>query len=135
MAISKKFIYWPRTILLCVMGMSLCVGIATRAVAANEPAKKIEATKKEEPVKQSGSFLIKFKANTSEAKIQEVAAYYGASKVLPLSGAELVSHKDAEQWKRLKFDAVNDIKDIARRIVQDSRVAEVENAAAEGSNL
>jgi hypothetical protein len=114
-------------ILLCVASLGLCVGIATSAVAADEPVKKVEPAKKDEPIKQSGSFLIKFKAGTSDTKIQEVAEYYGASKVLPLSSAESSSRKDPEQWQKLKFDAVDDVKDIARRIIQDTRVDEVDD--------
>lgn len=121
----KKLLKLKRTVLLCMVSLSLCTSIATNAVAADEPVKK------DEPPKQSGSFLIKFKASTSDAKIQEVAEYYGASKMLPLSGSESSSHKDPEQWQKLKFDSVNDVKDIARRIIQDMRVDEVDEVVAQ----
>lgn len=111
----KFFSNWRRAVLLCVVSMGLCAGIATSAVAADEPPK------------QSGSFLVKFKAGTSDAKVQEVADFYGANKVLSLNSAELSSHKDQEQWQRLKFDAVVDVKDIARRIIMDNRVDEVDD--------
>ena len=117
---------WRRTILMCVTGIGLYAGIATNAVAADEPAKKEEAVKKEELPKQSGSFLVKFRASASDAKIQEVVEYYGASKVLPLTSEESDAHKDPEYWQRLKFDAVEDVKNIARRIVMDTRVEEVD---------
>lgn len=125
----KNFLKLKRTILLCVASLGLCAGVITSAVAKDEPVKKDGAVKKDEPVKQSGSFLVKFRANVSDAKIQEVADYYGANKVLPLSASESSSHKDPEQWQKLKFDAVDDVKDIARRIIQDSRVDEVGEVA------
>lgn len=125
----KKILKLKRVILLCAASLGLCAGIATIAVAADEPAKKDGAVKKEEPVKQSGSFLVKFKANVSDGKIQEVADYYRANNVLPLSNGESASHKDPEQWRKLKFDAVDDVKDIARRIIQDNRVDEVGEVA------
>jgi hypothetical protein len=111
---------WQRAMLLCLASIGLCAGMATSAVAADEPAKK------EEPPKQSGSFLVKFRASASDAKIQEVVEYYGASKVLPLTSAESDAHKDPEYWQKLKFDAVEDVKNIARRIVMDTRVDEVD---------
>lgn len=114
MNISKYFLKLQRNILLCVASLGLCAGLVTSAVA------------KDEPPKQSGSFLVKFKANASDAKIQEVADYYGARHVTPLSSAESSSHKLPEQWRKLKFESVDDLKDIARRIVQDNRVDEVE---------
>lgn len=130
--ISKTFIKWQRTILMCVAGVGLCAGMATSVVAADEPAKKDDAVKKEEPPKQSGSFLVKFKAGASDSKIQEVVEYYGANKTLPLTSAESSSHKDPEQWQRLKFDAVEDVKNIARRIIMDNRVDEVDDVVVNG---
>ncbi len=117
---------WQRAMLLCLTSIGFFAGMATSAVAADEPAKKDEAVKKEEPPKQSGSFLVKFRASASDAKIQEVVEYYGASKVLPLTSAESDAHKDPEYWQKLKFDAVEDVKNIARRIVMDTRVDEVD---------
>jgi hypothetical protein len=117
---SKIFLKWRRTIMVCMASLGLCAGIITGAIA------KDESVKKDMPVKQSGSFLVKFKADVSEAKIQEVADYYGANKVLPLSDAESSSHKDPDQWRKLKFESVDDIKDIAVRIFQDNRVDIVE---------
>lgn len=111
---SKTFLRLRHNILVCMATLGLCAGIVTSAVA------------KDEPVKQSGSFLVKFKANVSDAKIQEVADYYGANKVTSLSDSESSSHKDPEQWRKLKFESVNDLKDISRRIFQDNRVDEVE---------
>ncbi len=122
----KKILKWQRTILICVASVGLYAGMATSAVAADEPAKKDEVVKKEEPPKQSGSFLVKFRASASDAKIQEVVEYYGANKTLPLTNAESDAHKDPELWQRLKFDAVEDVKNIARRIVMDTRVDEVD---------
>jgi len=129
----NNFLKWQHAILLCVTVWGMCAGTVPSAVAADELAKndgvvkKDEAVKKDEPVKQSGSFLIKFKVSASDAKIQEVADYYGANKVLPLSGAESTSHKDPEQWQKFKFDAVNDVKDVARRIIMNNRVDEVDD--------
>ncbi len=117
---------WQRAMLLCLTSIGIYAGMATSAVAADEPAKKDEAVKKEEPPKQSGSFLVKFRASASDAKIQEVVEYYGASKTLPLTNAESDAHKDPEYWQKLKFDAVEDVKNIARRIVMDTRVDEVD---------
>lgn len=119
MKISQNFPSWQHAILLCVVSMGLYAGIVTSAVAADEPPK------------QSGSFLVKFKASASDAKIQEVAEYYGANKVVDLSDAESSSRKDPEQWKKLKFDAVEDVKNIARRIIQDNRVDEVDEVVAQ----
>ena len=110
----KYFFRLQRHILVCVASLGLCTGMVTSAVAKDEPAK------------QSGSFLVKFKANMSDAKIQEVADYYGASNVIPLSNAESASHKNPDQWRKLKFQSVDDLKDISRRIFQDNRVDEVE---------
>jgi hypothetical protein len=118
---------WQRAILLCVASIGLCAGIATTAVAADEPAKEGAVVKKEEPPKQSGSFLVKFRASASDAKIQEVVEYYGANKTSPLTNAESDTHKDPELWHRLKFDAVEDVKNISRRIVMDTRVDEVDD--------
>jgi hypothetical protein len=99
----------------------LCVTVAGHAVAAEDAAKK------DEPPKQSGNMLIKFRANANDAKIQEVAEFYGAKTVSELSGSEADSHKDPDLWRKLRFEEVNDLKDIARRIFMDSRVDEVEN--------
>jgi hypothetical protein len=123
---NSKFSNWRSTIFLCAAGVALCAGVATRAVAADEPVKANAAAKKVEPPKQSGSFLIKFEASANDAKIDEVAEYYGASKVLALSDSESSSRKDPERWRKLKFDAVEDVKDTARRIFQDMRVDEVD---------
>jgi hypothetical protein len=101
-------------VLLCAASLGLFAGFATSADAKDEPAK------------QSGSFLVKFSADVSDAKIQEVADYYGARQVTSLSNAETSSHKNPEQWRKLKFESVDDLKDIARRIVQDNRVDEVD---------
>ena len=120
---SKIFHKWRHTIILCIASLGLYAGIIASAVAKDEPAKK------DVPLKQSGSFLIKFKANVSDAKIQEVAGYYGANKVLPLSDADSSSHKDPDQWRKLKFESVDDVKDIAVRIFQDNRVDEVTDVA------
>jgi hypothetical protein len=129
----KLFFKGQRAMLLCLASIGLYAGIATSAVAADEPVKedaavkKDEAVKKEEPPKQSGSFLVKFRASASDAKIQEVVEYYGANKTSPLNNAESDAHKDPELWQRLKFDAVEDVKNIARRIVMDTRVDEVDD--------
>jgi hypothetical protein len=117
---SKSHLKLRRNILLCVACLGLCAGIVTNAVA------KDEAVNKDEPVKQYGSFLVKFKGNVSDEKIREVADYYGANKVTSLSESESSSHKDADQWRKLGFESVNDLKDIARRIIQDNRVDAVE---------
>lgn len=131
MRIPELIIKGLRTISACGVMVGLCAGIATNAIAADEPTKKEETAKKIEPITQSGSFLIKFKASTSDAKIQEVAEYYGANKVLSLSSTESTSRKDPDQWQKLKFDAVVDVKDIARRIIQDMRVDEVDEVVAQ----
>jgi len=86
-----------------------------------------DAAKKDEPPKQSGNLLIKFRASANDAKIQEVADYYGAKTVSELSSNEAEAHKDPDLWRKLRFEEVNDLKDIARRIFMDSRVDEVEN--------
>ena len=126
MEVSPTFIKGLRAILMCVASVSLCAGIATSTIAAAEPARADAAVKKIELRKQSGSFLIKFEASAGDAKIDEVAEYYGASKVLALSDSESSTRKDPEQWRKLRFDAVDDVKDIARRIFQDMRVDEVD---------
>lgn len=110
------FLKWQRVFLLSIVGLAFGVGIPTGAAA-----------KDDKPVTQSGSFLIKFKAGTKNSEIQEVTEYYGASKTLPLSRSEASSHKNPEQWLKLGFDSVTDVKDIARRIVQDTRVDEVDD--------
>ncbi|MEO8331226.1 MAG: hypothetical protein ABI479_02235 [Gallionella sp.] len=101
-------------ILVCATSLGLCAGIVTSAMATDEPAK------------QSGSILVKFKAGATDAKIQEVADYYGARQVAPLGSSEWASRKDAELWREFKFESVDDLKGIARRILQDNRVDEVE---------
>lgn len=116
----KNFFKLWRNILMCAALAGLCAGIATSAFAKDEPAKK------DEPVKQSGNILVKFKARVSEEKIQEVADYYGARHVHSLNNDEASSHTDVEQWRKLRFESVDDLKDIARRIFQDNRVDEVE---------
>ncbi len=76
MEIPVAFIKSQRTILLCMLGVvSLYANFATSAMAADEPAKTDTAIKKIEPPKQSGSFLIKFEASASDARIDEVADY------------------------------------------------------------
>ena len=110
----KYFPKWWRTILICVVSLGLCAGVANAA------------TKDKKPVTQRGSFLIKFKARTSNAKVKEVAKYYGASKTLSLSRSESKSRKNLVRWKKLEFKAVKDVKDIARRIVQDNRVDKID---------
>jgi hypothetical protein len=117
---SKNFLKLRRNILVCVASLGLCAGMVTSAAAKDEPVNK------DEPVRQSGSFLVKFKANVSDADIQEVANYYGANKVTSLSDSESSSRKNADQWRKLRFESVNDLKDIARRIFQDNRVDEIE---------
>lgn len=117
---SGSFLKMWRGILICVALGGLCAGVAVNALAKDEPSKKAE------PVKQSGNILVKFKAHVSEAKIQEVADYYGARHVNSLNDDDSSSHKDAEQWRKLRFESVDDLKDIARRIFQDNRVDEVE---------
>jgi len=111
---SKIFPNLWRTILICVVSLGLCTGIASAA------------TKDKKPVMQRGSFLIKFKRDTSIIEINEVAKYYGASKTLSLSRSELSSRKNPAQWKKLEFESVKDVKDIARRIIHDNRVDEVD---------
>ncbi|NOU00712.1 MAG: hypothetical protein HOO95_03945 [Gallionella sp.] len=120
---SKK---WQHSFTLLIASIGLCSGFISYVAAAEEPTKKEESVKKDESIKQSGSFLIKFKAKTNDANIQEVVEYYGANNVQPLSSEESSAHKDPEQWQKLKFDAVIDVKDIARRIIQDNRVEEVD---------
>jgi hypothetical protein len=120
MVMSRKFFQVWRNTLMCAAVFGLSAGIVTGAVAKDEPVKP------EAVVKQSGNILVKFKANVSDAKIQEVSDYYGAHQVMPLTSAESSTHKLAEQWRKLKFESVDDLKDIARRILQDNRVDEVE---------
>ena len=126
MEVSQTFINGQRAVLMCVASIVLCAGIVASTVAADGPARTDAAVKKMEPPKQSGSFLIKFEASAGDAKIDEVAEYYGANKVLALSNSESSTHKDPERWRKLRFDAVDDVKDIARRIFQDMRVDEVD---------
>jgi len=116
---SGNFLKMARNMLMCA-AIGLCPGGVTAAAAKDEPAKP------EAAAKQSGNILVKFKANVGEAKIHEVADYYGARQVLPLSSDEASKHKLAEQWRNLRFESVDDLKDIARRIFQDNRVDEVE---------
>ena len=125
MEFFKVILKWQRAILMCVASIGLCAGIATIAIAADEPVKK------DEPPKQSGSFLVKFRASASDAKIQEVIDYYGANKTSPLTSAESSKHEDPELWQRLKFDAVEDVKNIARRIVMDTSVDEVDDVVVD----
>ena len=120
MVMSRNFSKVWRNTLMCAAIFGLCAGSITESVAKDEPVKP------ETVVKQSGNILVKFKANVSEAKIHEVAEYYGARQVAPLSSAEASTHKLAEQWRNLRFESVEDLKDIARRIFQDNRVDEVE---------
>lgn len=127
MRVFKNLVQWQRILLLGLAFVILYAGTATSAVAADDTVKKDEVAKKDEPPKQSGSFLVKFRTSAGDAQIQEVVDYYGANKMLPLTSAESDAHKDPEQWHRLKFDAVNDVKDIARRIVMDMRVVEVDD--------
>ncbi|MBI3480019.1 MAG: hypothetical protein HY016_06645 [Nitrosomonadales bacterium] len=117
---SGSFLKMWLGILICAVLGCLGAGIAVNALAKDEPAKKAE------PVKQSGNILVKFKAHVSDAKIQEVADYYGARHVNSLNDNEASTHKDAEQWRKLRFESVDDLKDIARRMFQDNRVDEVE---------
>jgi len=111
---SKYFPEWWRAILVCVVSLGLCAGIANAA------------TKDNKPIMQRGSFLIKFKRDTNVIQIHEVAKYYGASKTLSLSSSELSSRKNPAQWKKFEFESVKDVKDIARRIVHDNRVDEID---------
>ena len=131
MRIFRNLFVLRNTIGLGLIALSLCAGITTSAVAAEEPVKKDESVKKDELPKQSGSFLVKFRASASDAKRQEVIEYYGANKTSSLTGAESDSRKNPEQWQRLKFDAVTDVKDIARRIVMDTRVDEVDDVVVD----
>lgn len=128
---SKRFFEWKRATFLGAMSIALCSSILVSAFAADEPDKKDEVVKKEELPKQSGSFLVKFRASASDAKIQEVIEYYGANKTVPLTSAESGTHEDPELWQRLKFDAVEDVKNIARRIVMDTRVDEVDDVVVD----
>jgi len=111
---SKYFHNLWRAILISVVSLGLCAGIASAA------------TNDKEPDMQKGSFLIKFKRDTNIIQINEVAKYYGASKTLSLSKSELSSRKNPAQWKKLEFESVKDVKDIARRIIHDNRVDEVD---------
>lgn len=79
-----------------------------------------------EPPKESGSYLIKFYEDVDAAQIKEVADYYGAKRVDPLTDSEASGRKKPELWRKLRFESVVDLKDIARRIVQDNRVDELE---------
>jgi hypothetical protein len=111
---SKYFLKLRRNILVCVASLGLCAGIVTGAIA------------KDEPVKQSGNVLVKFNANVSDAKIQEIADFFGAKKVTHLSNDELPSHKNPELWRVFKFELVDSLKNISWRINQDNRVDVVE---------
>jgi len=111
---SKYFPGWWQTILICVVSLCLSAGIASAA------------TKDKKPITQEGSFLIKFKAGTSDGEVREVAKYYGASKTLSLSRSESSSRKNLARWRKLEFKAVKDVKDIARRIVHDTRVDKID---------
>lgn len=111
---SKSFYGLSHKVLMGVALLGLCAAIVTPAVA------------KDEPVKQSGNILVKFKVEVSEAKIQEVADHFGARHIKPLSESEMFSHRNPEQWRKFRFEAVDDLKNIAWRIHQDNRVIEVE---------
>jgi hypothetical protein len=117
---SNSFFELSHKVLMGVALLGLCAGIVTPAVAKEEPVKK------EEHIKQSGNILVKFHADVSEAKIQEVADHFGARHIKPLSEAEMFSHKNPGQWRKFRFEAVDDLKSIAWRINQDNRVIEVE---------
>jgi hypothetical protein len=103
-----------------LVALIAAIGIfaATNALAADQVAA--------EPPKQSGSYLIKFYKDVDEAAIKEVADYYGAKRVDPLSDSEVSDRKDPQLWRKLRFESVTDLKDIARRIVMDNRVDELE---------
>ncbi|MGC2165489.1 MAG: hypothetical protein WA632_05700 [Gallionella sp.] len=105
-----------------LVGLMTALGLAM-LIAANSFAKE-EPLK--EPPKQSGSYLIKFYEGVDAAQIKAVADYYGAQRVDPLSDSEAAGRKKPELWRKLRFEAVIDLKDIARRIVLDNRVDEVE---------
>lgn len=117
---SKNLFELSHKVLLGLALLGLCAGIVTPAVA------KDETVKKDEPVKQSGNLLVKFKVDVSEAKIQEVADHFGARHIKPLSEFEMTTHKNPEQWRKLRFEVVDDLKHIAWRILQDNRVDAVE---------
>ena len=117
---SKSLFRLQHIFLASVASLGLCAEIVTSAVAADAPASK------DEPARQSGNIFVKFKVGVSDAKIQEVADHYGARQVMPLNSSESSSHKNDEQWRKLKFESVSDLKDLARRIFQDNRVDEVE---------
>lgn len=92
--------------------------LTANVFAADEPAK--------ETPKQTGTYLVKFYEGVDAAKIKEVAEYYGARQVIPLSESEASGRKKPDLWRKLRFENVEDLKDIARRIVQDTRVDEIE---------
>ena len=117
---SKSIFGLSNKVLIGVALLGLCAGIIMPAVAKEDPVKK------DEPIKQSGTILVKFYADVSEAKIQEVADHYGARNIKPLSEAEMFSHKHPGQWRKFRFEAVDDLKSIAWCIRQDNRVIEVE---------
>jgi hypothetical protein len=117
---SKSFFGLSHKVLMGVALLGLCAGIVTPADAKDEPVKK------DEHIKQSGNILVKFYVDVSDAKIQEVADHFGARHIKPLNEAEMFSHKNPGQWRKFRFEAVDDLRSIAWRIRQDNRVIEVE---------
>lgn len=99
---------------------ALTFGMVTTSNSSAKEAPLIE------PPKESGSYLIKFYEDVDAVQIKAVADYYGAKRVDPLSESEAVGRKKPELWRKLRFESVLDLKDIARRIVQDNRVDELE---------
>jgi len=110
----KRLFKLTCNVMLYVAILGFVAGVFTPAIA------------KDEPVRQSGNILVKFKADVSEGKIQEVADHFGAHQIKPLSDTELSSHKNAERWRKFRFELVDDLKSIAWRILQDNRVDAVE---------
>jgi len=117
---SRSFSELSHKVLVCVAVLGLCAGNVTPAVAKDEHANK------EEHVKQSGYILVKFKPDVSETKIQEVADHYGARQIRFLSEAETLRYRNAGQWRKFRFESVDDLKNIAWRILQDNRVDQVD---------
>ncbi len=105
-----------------LVGLMTALGLGM-LIAVNSFAKEAPLI---EPPKQSGSYLIKFYEGVDDAQIKEVADYYGAKRVDPLSDSEAAGRKKPELWRKLRFESVIDLKEIARRIVMDNRVEELE---------
>jgi len=111
---SRSAVRSTLVVLMAVIGML----VTTYTLAKEEPDAGLP--------KQSGSYLVKFYKDVDEANIKEVADYYGAKRVDALSDTEASGREKPELWRKLRFESVTDLKDIARRIVMDNRVDALE---------